>query len=1409
MIRILTGIVISIVVLCGLIAAQDTNDDKQSANASSTTEPTVAAPADPATAEGKPVDTPERAKELEAAQERSDELISEGPVPANDKSRATIEQELKRTNAVKIQFKKHQVIIPMVDDVPLSKPADVLMKCFESQPETALGTGKHSLIVSPQPATALKIVKLLANVLYLDGTRKEIVLFPTASLINRGNPDLKLTQPNQETVEKVLGNVKFISIMLGFKNVLVTVSKEADKATLAAAIVELVKNDAKIELLDDPQSLIIKAPVGSLLNILDAVVGTLAANEPDPLADPPKSAADHGEQNSPATPVPFPTGGFGGGGMGGYLMPLPAQAIPSKKYVSTSQIIIAIGEKGDRAWGYSKSLGKWATLKFDKPRPQDYPMVNDLVGCIQQFVTKQDLSEPRKIWAYSGITGTWDKLELPPTTKGVVPILNTDTIIVEHDSLLQIFSAQTGKWSAPPKPEDDADSAVVAKQPETSPNASVANIPSLKVFQLRNMSAEATATLMQQLFRGDDVRLSVDKRTNALISRATDKDQALIEALLVRLDVEPVKIKQDGGTPPAASQAESPEKLKHDYEQADRKATELSQQFAKATNISGEQQAQLRQAVTHAFDLRQQLHRAELATFRARMTKAEQTIQTRDQFKNEIIERRVKDLLNPNLDWDETGTHQPKTVTPSMGATDDKTAQVKITVPADTKVQVLHRKGKRQGDFEVWQDVSDRLNVEYGKTTRLSLSRNRDGRIDKWNASIKPAEPTGETQVYLKHNSVPIVITNEDLDLSPINSMPVVKVVYLPHPKTQELAVKGIETMVSTRVDPSVDVVTEAAKRGSVLITVWLTGNEPESAHWPSRRPTSRRNDGRSIERPPAMPLAEAVAKFNDWLKANPAEGGMLAPLSEDEVIASIRWAATKEKPQQFEKSEFEALLDIAQSRTLPAGWRLTLGTSAREPVTRIPTRASLAYDIWHRRALANQGRNGQRARTRQTGTTGSGIELRYVAVDGWLPGHTIRTQETNLIQPDGKPIDLDSVAPQDAASSGQTLADAVNEFNEHVKVDGQKEPPLTEQEVVAAVFDWKVRRHDAPVSDEEFAKFQQIVEQRRLPPGFKLAVQRRSESRGSFNFDIWCVAILQNWTGQTAEEAIYSYVIRDRFISSRRITDDGSTQKQTAASKPLPQQNTSSTVKEARSTLSNADAEHETVLKMYAIHRALRAYYDQYEHFPPAIVLGRNGKGTMPHSWRVEILPHLGYQHVYDDYHFDEPWDSEHNKTLLTKMPAEFRSPLDRPDSMHASYFGMVTPGLQPALVPSGAPAAATGGTATASPLVSSGAGTFFSNPAGIKIRDVSDGTANTIAFFEAKLPIPWTKPEDVSALIDNPLSKLGGWFPEGWHAGFVYGDVKFIAKDNPEATTRALFTIGSGENVFPKLVEPAGKKN
>jgi hypothetical protein len=146
------------------------------------------------------------------------------------------------------------------------------------------------------------------------------------------------------------------------------------------------------------------------------------------------------------------------------------------------------------------------------------------------------------------------------------------------------------------------------------------------------------------------------------------------------------------------------------------------------------------------------------------------------------------------------------------------------------------------------------------------------------------------------------------------------------------------------------------------------------------------------------------------------------------------------------------------------------------------------------------------------------------------------------------------------------------------------------------------------------------------------------------------------------------------------------------------------------------------------------------------AAITDANGKPLL--SWRVAILPYIGQGSLFRRFHLDEPWDSPHNKALLTPMPDVYAHPKD-PDAAKR--------GLTPYRVFVGPESAFN----CASPLY----------PACI-----ADGTSHTIMIVEATEAVPWTEPEGLTYRTNGPLPTLGGRFPGGFHVAMWDGTVLFI---------------------------------
>jgi hypothetical protein len=178
----------------------------------------------------------------------------------------------------------------------------------------------------------------------------------------------------------------------------------------------------------------------------------------------------------------------------------------------------------------------------------------------------------------------------------------------------------------------------------------------------------------------------------------------------------------------------------------------------------------------------------------------------------------------------------------------------------------------------------------------------------------------------------------------------------------------------------------------------------------------------------------------------------------------------------------------------------------------------------------------------------------------------------------------------------------------------------------------------------------------------------------------------------------------------------------------------------------------------------ALQNYHQAKGTLPPAFELGKDGNPLL--SWRVAILPFLGQKELYNEFHLDEPWNSEHNKRLFEKMPRVFRSPNSSAKSGMTTYLGV------------GGPHGVLG-----RPQPSSNRG--------VAMSAITDGPSNTIAIIEANdaLAVEWTKPVDWVPDASDPLKGLLGVRPSGFLAGFADGHIELIMKSiDPEMFRRGI---------------------
>ncbi|MFO0939277.1 MAG: DUF1559 domain-containing protein [Pirellulales bacterium] len=193
--------------------------------------------------------------------------------------------------------------------------------------------------------------------------------------------------------------------------------------------------------------------------------------------------------------------------------------------------------------------------------------------------------------------------------------------------------------------------------------------------------------------------------------------------------------------------------------------------------------------------------------------------------------------------------------------------------------------------------------------------------------------------------------------------------------------------------------------------------------------------------------------------------------------------------------------------------------------------------------------------------------------------------------------------------------------------------------------------------------------------------------------------------------------------------------------------------------------------MRLKRIAMAMLNYQSSFKFYPPGRpkVNGRTPPESYCLSWRVHILPFLGYSALYNQFRLKEPWDSPHNKQLISLMPDIFRDEQDAVSSKTTRIQVFVGEG---------------------SPFQEIGEAP--------RQNELVDGASNTIMVLVApsSKSVPWTMPADYEVdLASNDFQELRD--SEGLAFATFDGAARRLPPDFDAEKLKAMITVQGGEVV------------
>lgn len=191
----------------------------------------------------------------------------------------------------------------------------------------------------------------------------------------------------------------------------------------------------------------------------------------------------------------------------------------------------------------------------------------------------------------------------------------------------------------------------------------------------------------------------------------------------------------------------------------------------------------------------------------------------------------------------------------------------------------------------------------------------------------------------------------------------------------------------------------------------------------------------------------------------------------------------------------------------------------------------------------------------------------------------------------------------------------------------------------------------------------------------------------------------------------------------------------------------------------------------------ALHAYHRQHGAYPPAYIADK--QGSRLHSWRTLILPYLkGGQRIYEEYRFDERWDSPHNLNVAKQMPPTLACP-----SCGDQQFGS----------PHGNPA-------VTNYVAVIGENSIFRGAEPTKHDDMTRGASRTMMVVDvAARAFPWTAPLDITVeeFVASVRNEADRNHPEGIMVAFADKSTRLIAADASPEILNALVACSAGDEL------------
>jgi len=342
--------------------------------------------------------------------------------------------------------------------------------------------------------------------------------------------------------------------------------------------------------------------------------------------------------SAPAISAPSGSGGADGFGDSG----IGDGSLADDRQESSNGVMITWSEKNDELRGFSIKLGDWEVISIE-PQDQIIRQIGDTVAAVRFGDS---------VAAFSGEKGWWDVIELSKDSKAV-PVCHPSLVAIEDNGHLYTFAAEKAQWTSPTDTTLQPGNLVMKLEIKSSDEAEYQSKCSGLQEEFRKWSESLPRYKRNDRFMAFHSRergtINLMVARQRWVPETKSKMEELCRLVEAQYSANGSLFGVDATNRTIATELEEQISALQVKLNALRSATPEASDFA----TKQPDKAALLSQVTQAFDVRQQLQQLEAQKLRLKLQKIEANLEAREKNRDQIIKRRVEELLDPNSNTDD------------------------------------------------------------------------------------------------------------------------------------------------------------------------------------------------------------------------------------------------------------------------------------------------------------------------------------------------------------------------------------------------------------------------------------------------------------------------------------------------------------------------------------------------------------------------------------------------------------------------------------------------------------------------------------------------------------------------------------------------------------------------------------